>query len=100
MATRVSQKNLVSGTHRTNTSHKIVEYGKASSRNNLRTKAKCLKQQMKITTTECENTDNTPKNAMDKTFCGRDENRDCNFLTKTQIACWSVVPGRSDLVIR
>ena len=77
------RKNLVSETHRTKTSPNCEEDGKAlSSRNNFRAKAKCLKQFMKITTTESENTDNTPTNAMDKTFCGRDENRDCNFLTK------------------
>ena len=82
MATRISQKNLVSETHRTNTSTKIEEDGRALTRNNLRAKAKCLKQHMKITRTEGENTDNTPKNAMNKTFVEETKTETATFSLK------------------
>ena len=82
MATRISQKNLVSGTHRTNTSSKFEENGRALTRNNLPAKAKCLKQHMQITRTESENTDNTPKNAMNKTFVGETKTETATFSLK------------------
>ena len=82
MATRISQKNLVSGTHRTNTSPKFEEDGRALTRNNLRAKPKCLEQHMKITRTESENTDNTPQNAMNKTFVGETKAETATFSLK------------------
>ena len=82
MATRISRKNLVSGTHRKHTSPTFEEDGKASLRNNLRATAKCLKQHLKISRAESENTDNTPKNAMNKTFVGETKTETATFSLK------------------